>query len=65
MSSDHVPRLVRKSTTGKDGTTTIEGPEPLDAYRDHKSWILLGEPGSGKTTAFEMEAQATGEGIER
>ena len=60
MSSDHVPRFVRRSTTAKSGATTLEGPEPLDVFRDSKSWILLGEPGAGKTTAFEMEAQATG-----
>jgi hypothetical protein len=60
MSSDRVPRLVRKSTTTKDGSTTLDAPEPLGVFRDTESWILLGEPGAGKTTVFEMEAQATG-----
>jgi hypothetical protein len=32
----------------------------LDDIRDYPAYVLLGEPGAGKTTAFEMEALAAG-----
>lgn len=35
---------------------------PLESLREQGAWILLGEPGAGKSKAFEIEAQAT-EGI--
>jgi len=35
---------------------------PLESLRKQEAWILLGEPGAGKSKAFEIEAQAT-EGI--
>ena len=31
-------------------------PQPLAAYRETPAWVLLGDPGAGKTTAFEAEA---------
>ena len=36
--------------------------EPLAAYRDAPAWVLLGDPGAGKTTAFEEEARRDPEG---
>ena len=36
----------------------------LADYRDAPAYVLLGEPGSGKTTAFEMECDADPEGSE-
>ena len=38
---------------------------PLADWRDASAYVLLGEPGSGKTTAFEMECDADPEGSER
>lgn len=35
--------------------------EPLTAYRDTPAWVLLGEPGSGKTAALRYEASALGD----
>jgi len=32
----------------------------LDEFRDQAAWVLLGEPGAGKTEAFKKEAEATG-----
>jgi hypothetical protein len=32
----------------------------LEGIRDRPAYVLLGEPGAGKTTAFEMEAEAAG-----
>lgn len=33
---------------------------PLDAYRAAPAYVLLGDPGAGKTTAFECEREACG-----
>ncbi|OYY92788.1 MAG: hypothetical protein B7Y41_14530 [Hydrogenophilales bacterium 28-61-23] len=35
-------------------------PEDIQTFRDLPAWVLLAEPGAGKTTAFEAEAEATG-----
>ena len=37
----------------------------LEDHRNASAYVLLGEPGSGKTTAFEMECEADPEGSER
>ena len=34
---------------------------PLEAFRDVPAYVLLGDPGAGKTTAFEAECEALGE----
>ena len=34
---------------------------PLDTFRSVPAYVLLGDPGSGKSTAFEVEAEALGE----
>ena len=36
-------------------------PKPLEAFRSVPAYVLLGDPGAGKTTAFEMEREALGE----
>ena len=33
---------------------------PLDAFRGEPAYALLGDPGSGKTTAFQLECEACG-----
>ena len=35
---------------------------PLAKYRETPAYVLLGDPGSGKTTEFELEVEALGEG---
>ena len=35
--------------------------QPLEAFRDAPAYVLLGDPGAGKTTAFEAECEALGE----
>ena len=35
--------------------------QPLEAFRDVSAYVLLGDPGAGKTTAFEAECKALGE----
>ena len=34
---------------------------PLEAFRDVPAYVLLGDPGAGKTTAFEAECEALGD----
>ena len=34
---------------------------PLEDFRDTPAYVLLGDPGAGKTKAFEAECQALGE----
>lgn len=51
--------IVPRSCTeviGEQRTTGL----PLAALRERKAYVLLGEPGAGKTTAFEQEAKAAG-----
>ena len=35
--------------------------QPLEAFRDVPAYVLLGDPGAGKTTAFEAECEALGD----
>ena len=37
--------------------------KPLAAYRDTPAYVLLGDPGAGKTTAFETEAGVRGNAL--
>ena len=36
-------------------------PDPLDAFRTVPAYVLLGDPGSGKSTSFEAERDALGD----
>ena len=38
-----------------------EPSRPLKGFRDARAYVLLGDPGSGKTTAFELECDALGD----
>ena len=52
-----VPRTVRR--LGKeDPHTARELSRPLADFRYAKAYVLLGDPGAGKTTAFETEHEA-------
>ncbi len=49
----HAPRTV--TAAGKDR------PQPIADFRDLEAFVLLGDPGAGKTAEFEREAEALGE----
>ena len=53
------PRFVRIASDTPN-TATENQPQLLEAFRNAHAWVLLGEPGAGKSTAFKTEAEATG-----
>ena len=57
-------KLVERTCTelGKAGAESPEAePKPLSAYRSVQAYVLLGDPGSGKTTSFEAECKELGD----
>lgn len=48
-----IPRRVRRVSEDENPTYR------LPALRDQAAWVLLGEPGAGKSAVFEMEAKET------
>ena len=56
--------LQRSCTEVVSGNTNqLQGQEPisLETFRDVPAYVLLGDPGAGKTTAFKAECKALGE----
>ena len=53
-----VPRRVRKATD-REAVPAANPPADLQEFRSLSAWVLLGEPGAGKSAAFSMEAEAT------
>ncbi|MBK8889719.1 MAG: hypothetical protein IPN75_04645 [Dechloromonas sp.] len=52
-----IPRRVRRLSANEQSD---ENPiRRLDELRDQAAWVLLGEPGAGKSLAFEEEARET------
>lgn len=58
--SNLIPRTCTEVATADSARVSIVGSQPLSAFRDVPAYVLLGEPGSGKTTEFEGECQALG-----
>ena len=59
-------RVLRTCTeiSRKDGERPQHGnshSRPLEVFGDTPAYVLLGDPGAGKTTAFEGECEALGE----
>ncbi|MBL8434333.1 MAG: hypothetical protein JNL99_05310 [Zoogloea sp.] len=53
-----VPRLAKEIPAQPDSIPLP--PAPLSDFDDRAAWVLLGEPGAGKTVALEEEARRTG-----
>ena len=52
-------RFVRVASDTPN-TSTENKPQLLESFRNTAAWVLLGEPGAGKSTAFKTEAEAAG-----
>ena len=59
-----IPRTCTEVTTTDSARVSIAGPQPLNAFREVPAYVLLGEPGAGKTTEFEQECHALGDQAE-
>ncbi|MBK8568691.1 MAG: hypothetical protein IPN81_01185 [Nitrosomonadales bacterium] len=60
MSETAKPYLVRRTCMRKSGNADEQGSHPLEYYRSLDAYVLLGDPGAGKTAAFEREAEECG-----
>ena len=56
-----VPRTCTEISAGNEDQHREKESRPLEAFRDTLAYVLLGDPGAGKTTAFEAECEALGE----
>ena len=55
---DRLPLERYVQTRKEDGT--LSNPEPLSHYRDIPAWVLLADPGAGKTDTFTTLCEAEG-----
>lgn len=60
MSKSPQPFLVRRTCTRKSNKADEQGSHPLELYRDKPAYVLLGDPGAGKTESFRREAEEAG-----
>ena len=55
-----VSRTCTEIALGNEDRHREKNPRPLKDFRSEHAYVLLGDPGSGKTTAFESECRAHG-----
>ena len=56
-----VSRTCTEISSGDAEQRQDEASKPLEDFRDAPAYVLLGDPGAGKTTAFGAECEALGE----
>ena len=56
-----ISRTCTEISAGNEDQHQEKESRPLEAFRDVPAYVLLGDPGAGKTTAFEAECEALGE----
>ena len=52
--------LVPRTCTARDGQSGERKKQPLEDFRAAPAYVLLGDPGAGKTESFRQEAAVTG-----
>ena len=57
-----VPRTCTEISAGGVDSHQDKPSRPLEAFRETPVYVLLGDPGAGKTTAFEAESKACTDG---
>lgn len=60
MNKSPQPFLVRRTCTRKSNVADEQGSHPLESFRDKPAYVLLGDPGTGKTASFKQEAEESG-----
>ena len=53
-----VPRTCVEVSQESQNASLKLAAAPLESFRSKSAYVLLGDPGSGKSTAFEVEAEA-------
>ena len=53
-----VPRTCTEISAGNEAQHREKESLPLKSFQDVPAYVLLGDPGAGKTTAFEAECEA-------
>ena len=53
-----VPRTCTEISAGNEDQHREKESRLLESFRDAPTYVLLGDPGAGKTTAFEAECAA-------
>ncbi len=56
-----IPRTCAEIATDNSASVDSARPRPLSAFREVPAYVLLGEPGAGKTTEFRQECRAVGD----
>lgn len=57
--ADRNEELILERTVSRvEADASVRTQETLDAYREMPAWVLLGDPGAGKTTVLKEEARA-------
>ncbi|WP_419846051.1 NACHT domain-containing protein [Candidatus Poriferisocius sp.] len=59
--STYVARTCTEVGTSDRFSAHADGSRPLSDFRQHHAYVLLGNPGSGKTTEFDRERVALGD----
>ena len=57
-----VDRTCTEARSAGDDKARVSESRPLKEYRDFPAYVLLGDPGAGKTTAFDIEREALADG---